>query len=318
MSSTIPTPGWPVGTGPYNLTSASETELVWDRDDDWWGAETGFQDLPAPRRLIWVITGPEETKAALASEGELDSVMDITLGALEAIQARNPNVIAWLDEPPYAWFDPCPRQLSLNHTVEPWGEADLRNALNLAIDRNEIVAVAYEGTTIPSRSMFVEYAGLLPFIEDMEAAGIAIDPAADVDGARALIEGAGFELNGDGMYERDGDVLSLDIQTNETFIEKRRIAEVVVEQLREIGIDASTRAVADGDVEGEQAPRQLRGHDGLGCLQQRERAVVVDEPLPRAVRGADRRVGAEPEQPHPLEQRALQRNRRRDRRAAPG
>ncbi len=48
------------------------------------------------------------------------------------------------------------------------------------------------------------------------------------------------------MYERDGNVLSLDIQTSEAYIEKRRIAEVVVEQLREIGIDASTRAVADG------------------------------------------------------------------------
>jgi peptide/nickel transport system substrate-binding protein len=239
-----PDAGLPMGTGPYTLTSASETEMVWDRDDDWWGAQVGFQDLPAPRRLIWVITGPEETKAALASESELDSVMDITLGALEAIQARNPNVIAWLDEPPYAWFDPCPRQLSLNHTVEPWGEADVRKAISLAIDRNEIVDIAYEGTTVPSRSMFVEYAGLLPYIEDMEAAGIAIDPAADVEGAAALMEGAGFERNGDGMWERDGDVLSLDIQTNETFIEKRRIAEVLVEQLREFGIDASTRAVA--------------------------------------------------------------------------
>ena len=114
-----PDAGLPMGTGPYTLTSASETEMVWDRDDDWWGAQVGFQDLPAPRRLIWVITGPEETKAALASEGELDSVMDVTLGALEAIQARNPNVIAWLDEPPLRLV----RSLPAPAVAQPHGRA---------------------------------------------------------------------------------------------------------------------------------------------------------------------------------------------------
>src|SRR5688572_33272361 len=34
---------------------------------------------------------------------QLDSLMDITLGALQALQARNPNVIAHFNEPPYAW-----------------------------------------------------------------------------------------------------------------------------------------------------------------------------------------------------------------------
>jgi len=236
--------GLPMGTGAYTLTSASESEYIWDRHDEWWGVEAGFQDLPAPRRLVWIITGTEETKAALQSESELDSAMDLTLGTLEAIQARNPNVVAWLDEAPHAWFDPCPRQLSLNNAVEPWDDPDMRNAINLAIDRDEIVAVSYEGTTVPSRSMFVEYGGMLPFVEDMEEAGLALAPTADPDGARALIEGAGFELNDDGVYERDGEELALDIQTHEAFIEKRRIAQVLVEQLREVGVNATTRAVA--------------------------------------------------------------------------
>ncbi|HRE25143.1 MAG TPA: ABC transporter substrate-binding protein, partial [Anaerolineales bacterium] len=47
--------GWPIGTGPYKLTTASPTQFVWDRDDNWWGAKTGFHALPEPLRLAWVI-----------------------------------------------------------------------------------------------------------------------------------------------------------------------------------------------------------------------------------------------------------------------
>jgi peptide/nickel transport system substrate-binding protein len=59
-----PAKGWPIGTGPYKLTSAAPTQFVWDRDDNWWGAKTGFHALPEPKRLIWVIAPSEDQKAA--------------------------------------------------------------------------------------------------------------------------------------------------------------------------------------------------------------------------------------------------------------
>lgn len=239
-----PEQGWPIGTGAYKLVDASDTEFTYERDDNWWGAATGWMELPEPLRLVWTVTGTEETRALLMSEGEIDSLMDVTLGAFEAIQARNPNVIAWFDDLPYVWFDPCPRQMSVNYTVAPWDDVNLRTALSLIMDRNQIVEVAYEGSTIPSRTVFVDYTGMAPFIDPMCEAGLCFDASADVAAGQALIEGAGYTLNGDGLYERDGEVLSLDIQTHEGFIEKRRIAAVLVEQLRAAGIDASTRAVA--------------------------------------------------------------------------
>ena len=95
-----PEKGWPVGTGPYTLESVSPTEFVYARDDNWWGAETGFMDLPEPEKVIWTWAGPEETRAALMADGQLDSLMDITLGALLALQEKNPNVVTWFDEMP--------------------------------------------------------------------------------------------------------------------------------------------------------------------------------------------------------------------------
>lgn len=246
-----PAQGWPLGTGAYKLTSASETRFTYERDDNWWGAaagipEMGIEGLPAPKYLVWEVTGAEENKVQLASAGELDSIMDVTLGGFEAMVANNPNIVAWFDAMPFVWLDPCARQLSFNTAVAPWDDKDLRNAVNLIIDRQEIIDVAYEGTTIPSQTMYVEYGGLMPYIEAITAAGMTLSTTADVEAGQALIESKGWTMGSSGFYEKDGQTLAIEIQTHAAFIEKQRIAAVVVEQLREAGIDASTRNVEGG------------------------------------------------------------------------
>ncbi len=236
-----PAQGWPLGTGPYRLASTGPTQAVWDRRDDWWGAETGWHALPEPIRLIWQITGSEENKAQLMANHQLDSVMNITLGAFEAIQARNPEATAWYADLPYAWADPCPRQLSFNTTVAPWDDPNMRKAVSLIIDRNQIIAVAYEGTSEPSKTMFVQYGGMNPYIDAIVDAGMGIDPAGDLEAGQALIEAAGWTLNGNGIYEKDGQTLTADILVNNSTAEYTRTVDVIVEQLRAAGIDALSR-----------------------------------------------------------------------------
>jgi len=200
--------GWPLGTGPYKLTSASPTTFVWDRRDDWWGAAAGFHDLPVPKRLIWQITGSEENKALLMTNHQLDSAMNITPGAFEAIRAKNDKVIAWHTDLPYSWADPCPRQLSFNTEVAPWSDPNLRKAVSLIIDRNQIINVAYEGTSTASSTMFVQYGGMQGIIDAVVKAGYGIDAAAHVDEGKALIEAAGYALGADGIYAKDGKALT--------------------------------------------------------------------------------------------------------------
>ena len=237
-----PSKGWPFGTGPYQLVSANENEFVYDRRDDWWGVKADFQDLPVPKRLIWVVTGVEENRSLLVADSQLDSVGGITLGAFEAIQAINRNVIAWKNRMPFVWLDPCPRQMSLNHTIEPWNSPDMRKALSLIIDRQQIVEIAYEGTSIPSKTIFVEYAGMEPYISVIK--NLWIDSTADVKSGQMLIETNGWRINADGFYQKNGKLLSINIQTHEAGIELRRVADVIVEQLRIAGVHATTRAIA--------------------------------------------------------------------------
>ncbi|HIC89653.1 MAG TPA: hypothetical protein EYP04_09670, partial [Anaerolineae bacterium] len=63
----------------------------------------------------------------------------------------------------------------------------------------------------------------------------------DPDLAKQIIESKGWKLGDDGYYYKDGKQLSLDITTHEAFIEKQRIAQVLVEEFQRIGINASTR-----------------------------------------------------------------------------
>lgn len=237
--------GYPLGTGPYVLTSANETSWVYDRNDDWWGAKTGVFKLPEPQRAIWVVTGNDQIRTTMAVANELDSIMDITLGAFEAMQAQNDSIFAWEEGMPFVWLDPCPRQLSLQTQVAPWDNPDMRWAINHAIDRDEIIAIAYEGVTIPSRTMYVEYGAMFPIIDAIEEAGMAFSTSADLEAAAALLEENGYSRNDDGRWvDGDGEALSLAIQVHEGFVEKRRITTNLVEQLQRFGIDASAAVIA--------------------------------------------------------------------------
>ena len=241
-----PEQGWPLGTGPYVLSSANETEWVYDLNPDWWGAATGVFKLPEPQRAIWIVTGNDSIRTALAVNNEVDSIMDVTLGAFEAMQAQNPSIVAWVDTMPFVWLDPCARQMSLQTGPEnaPWDDPEMRWMLNNVIDRDEIIAIAYEGVTIPSRTMYVEYGGLFPTIDAIEDAGMAFSSSADLDAAEATLIEKGYERGGDGLWQLDGSVLGLRIQVHEGFTEKRRITADVVEQLQRFGINASADIVA--------------------------------------------------------------------------
>jgi peptide/nickel transport system substrate-binding protein len=244
-----PAQGWPIGTGPYTLASVSPTEFVYVRNDDWWGAKTGWRPLPQPERLVWTWAGPPETRAALMNEHRLDSLMDVTLGALLALQAQSGNIIAWYDDLPKAWVpDPCSRTFEFNLGREPWNDPEMRWAVNYVIDRDQIVEIAYESSTFKSRHFFPAYPPLDAYVDAAEAAGAwDTDQLWTTDTARAaeILESKGYVKNGD-YYELNGQPLTLDITTHEAFIEKQRIAQVVVEQLQAFGINASTRNEAGG------------------------------------------------------------------------
>ncbi|MEM6478371.1 MAG: ABC transporter substrate-binding protein [Pseudomonadota bacterium] len=243
----------PIGTGPYAYSSGASNRMIWDRRESWWGAETGFMDMPAPERVIFLESGGEESRAQLIASGQMDAAQSVTIGTFEAIQAQNPAVIAWHDGFPYAAADPCARQLEINTTVAPWDSANMRRAVAAIIDRTQIVNVAYEGTTEASQTMFAQYGSMAPFIDAVVDAGYGLPVRADVAAGQALIEAEGWAKAGD-YYEKDGERLSVEIHVNSASTEYTRTIDVVVEQLQRAGIDARAVPVENGVFWGEVLP----------------------------------------------------------------
>ncbi len=244
----------PIGTGPYTFTSATTSRAIWDRNDNWWGAKAGFQDLPAPQRVVFLESGGEESRAQLIATNQMDAAQNVSVGTFEAIAAQNPNVIAWYDDYPYAAADPCARQLEINTTIAPWDNANMRKAVATIIDRNQIVTVAAEGSTVPSRTMFAEYGSMDPFISAIEEAGLTLPATGDAEAGKAMIEAEGWTMGAAGVYEKDGEELSVDIHVNSASTEYTRTIDVIVEQLSRAGIKAKAVPVENGVFWGEVLP----------------------------------------------------------------
>lgn len=204
--------GLPVATGPYRIVSANPTEFVYERRDDWWAAETGLAEPPAPRKLIFVEQGPDDRKAVQLGANQMDGAASIGLGAFQVASANNPNVIGWFDEAPFAWIDPCPYYFEFNTTVEPWDDAELRRAVSWAIDRQVLADLTNEGAGIPSQWLFPAYGPLQQLLADNQD---LFDKYGDgvFDPARAeqVFQQKGYTRGADGVYAKDGEPLSLQL-----------------------------------------------------------------------------------------------------------
>ena len=234
----------PVFSGPYKLTNFNTdgTTFIYDRDDNWWAAKSGFKPLPAPKRIIFQVPGTPENRVALAIDHKLDSVMDITAGAWKTLKEKNPAMIAWYKDMPFAVLDPCPRQFEFNTTVAPWDDPQMRWGVAYAIDRDQIVKVAYEGTTSKSRIPMPMYPPIQRLDKLAESKGLFEKyPIWTTDPKKAMeiFEKQGWVKGSDGYYAKDGKQLAMQITTHADFIEKQRIADVLVEQFQAVGINAT-------------------------------------------------------------------------------
>jgi peptide/nickel transport system substrate-binding protein len=256
--------GAPIFSGPYTVLRFSSTEWIYKRNDDWWGAKTGAFKLPAPLEIHRVWVPNAETANQMLIANELDLGGPATLSVMQSLQARNPKLRSYNVESPFAWRDPCPRMFTVNHTVEPWGNKDMRWALSYAINRQQMADVIHEGATIPAAFIFPDYAGMQPYYD---AINDIIAPIAEYnpDKSRELIESQGYTLNASsGKYVGpDGANLSIDIVAP-PFMEN--VARLVVQQLNEVGIDAVLQIIEWGIFRDQTGRGQFQGStDWSGC-----------------------------------------------------
>jgi peptide/nickel transport system substrate-binding protein len=239
----------PVGTGPYRLANASETAMTYERRDDWWGIEA-FGVTPAPKTVNFEFVGPSTSVALALAADELDTpnIGVLSLSDFLAVADRNPNLGAWADGPPYAWLDPCPRPLMVQNANPPWDQKEARWALSYLIDRESIVNLAYEGTTVPSWGIWPFYDGLEPYFEAIQDLRdqyptMAYDPAK----AEELLNSIGYTKNADGIWaSADGAPLTATYLVNADSGEEMKVSTVLADQLEAAGITVEVQPLSGG------------------------------------------------------------------------
>jgi peptide/nickel transport system substrate-binding protein len=230
--------GSPVGTGPYVLVDASGQAQIFDRNDKWWAAKTGFQALPKPLRVVYTPAGSADTAAARTINNEFDAAAIMQPGVFETAHARNPNVVSWnTSGPSWGAPDACLYTLGLNTRWGPMADVLVRRAVQHSVNRQKLVDLAYEGATVPQVIPFSTYGGLVAYQTQVQGLIDQYKPDnPDPSQAANEMQQAGYAKDSAGYWSKNGVRLSTELLTPGWL---KPIGPVLEKQLRDNGFDVT-------------------------------------------------------------------------------
>lgn len=154
----------PIGTGPYRFVSWTPEAVVIERNADYWG------ETPDVTKATYVFRTESAVRAAMVQTGEADLAP-----AVAAQDATNP-------ETDISYFDSETTRFRIDGTVAPLDDIRVRQALNLAIDREALVGSIFSADVEPATQLVTPAInGYNPDLKIWEY---------DVEEARRLIEEA--------------------------------------------------------------------------------------------------------------------------------
>lgn len=229
--------GGPVFTGPYRVVSATGTQVILDRRDDWWAAKSGFHELPAPERIIVIPFGSDEAMAQKYITNQIDYGGPLLIGTYLAAVQQNDKLIPWFKEGNVRGApDGCLYQLGLNNDLPLFQDKNVRLALNYATDRQQLVELAYLNSTHATVVPFSSY--ISNWVDgDLKAAIDEYDrgtPSADK--VAEYMTAAGYAKNANGLWEKDGATAKFTIRTPNWLAP---IGPVLTEQYTQAGFDVT-------------------------------------------------------------------------------
>lgn len=207
-----------VGTGPYRYVSQDADHVHFEA---WAGHHGGL----AATRYVDFLRVKSDGSDLLT--GAVDVIPSAWLGlAFQATAAGHGVQVA---TPPTSVF----AALTFNvRTGRLFADLALRHALQLCIDLPRDVDAATDGTGTTI------YGPVLPgsWADDPNLP----QPARDTTAAKRLIEGAGWQLGGDGIYAKGRVRLAADILVRGDAGDRRKMADLIALQARECGMDLQT------------------------------------------------------------------------------
>ncbi len=238
--------GWPLSTGPWQVTTSTE-QKIFDRRDSWWGegvADLGdYAKLPEVKRIIYIPGVPQEQRAQALIADQVDGAAMTTPSLIAETLDQNEDLITHSGRgEPYGYVDWWPVSIAFNTSGKfgPYDNPDVRWAISFYLDREELRDLAYDGAAAFNPLTMPQYPPLQPYFdiatEVMEEIGrstLDYDP----DRGDALLTEAGFTKGSGGMWEDSGgNTINCDIVGFGAWAD---LGPAVAQQLTNHGINAS-------------------------------------------------------------------------------
>ena len=124
-----------VGSGPYQIDEAASqkgSRWVWKKNLDYWDA-----GKPYINQITWLVLTDDASAAAAFQTKQLDLLGGGggNLGVTQAQQVKKDNPDAVM----YSYTNPAPLHLYMNNRVAPLNDTRVRQAISLAMDRDEFI-----------------------------------------------------------------------------------------------------------------------------------------------------------------------------------
>lgn len=201
-----------IGTGPYRVTDFSPpNKLSVAAYDGYWGEKAAIE------QAVYHGVSRAETRALMAESGDADITLSLDPASFTRLKgARGLTVHA----------APIPRVLMLKLNGATFDQAT-RKALSLAIDRAGIAKAVLRYDTgatqmFPPGMTDWHDDKLTPFVYDPEA-------------AKAALSAAGWTLNAEGIREKDGEAMEIELLTYPDRPELPLVAAVLEQQFAAVG-----------------------------------------------------------------------------------
>ena len=211
----------PVCTGPFVVKSFEpEGTVEVEKNAAYWNGDVKLDGV------TFYYMQDDETKLSAMQAGDIDGYTSVTAAAKEIYSA---------DPATYTLTEIPATRLQFYVVNKARLDGKVREAINLATD-NAAIAAYLGGTVSPAVGPFGASA---PY-------GQVTKPAPDAAKAKALLEADGYTLGANGIYEKNGTPLSVNI----CYYAARSldsIALLMQEQLKNVGIDAVLTVQEDPD-----------------------------------------------------------------------
>ena len=206
--------------------------------------------------MIYLTYMDETKRVQNLLTNHIDTALDLRPPNIASVVDGNPNVTTWSGrKPPYGY-------LGFNNLEAPFSDPEIRRAINHVIDRDQLVAIGWQGSGSKTVLPFPDFPPMRKFTDPIRGLleKYPVDDF-DLDASARIMAAKGWSRDSKGFWFQNGQRLKINIDIAQIF---QDITPVLVAQLQKGGFDASLRMTSDffsRQTQGE-ARAYLTGHGG--------------------------------------------------------